>query len=84
MHHFTHRNTPWPARGPLVVIQVNNTFRHSQGHPKTTEKNTPNSGSHIAMKKEVVYRLLISLAHAIYVHHDDVPPPNIIQSEDLA
>jgi hypothetical protein len=36
------------------------------------------------MKKKVVYRLPIPLAHARSVHHDDVPPPKIIEGEDLA
>jgi hypothetical protein len=26
----------------------------------------------------------IPLAHATSIHHDDVPPPKIIQGEDLA
>jgi hypothetical protein len=54
-------------------------FRHNLGHPKTTKKNTSNGGSHITMKKKVVHRLLIPLAHTTYVHHDDVPAPDIIQ-----
>jgi hypothetical protein len=58
--------------------------RHNLGHLRAIEKNTPNSGSHIAMKKNVVYRFFIPFAHAISVHHDDVLPPKIIQWEDLA
>jgi hypothetical protein len=38
-------------------------------------KNTPNSGSHITMKKKVVHKFSIPLAHAKSVHHDDVLPP---------
>jgi hypothetical protein len=47
------------------------------------EKNTPNNGNHVTMKKKAVHKFLIPLAHAIFVHHDDVPLPKIIQGEDL-
>jgi hypothetical protein len=47
------------------------------------EKNTPNSGSHVTMKKKVVHRFSIILAHVTYVHHDDVLTRKIIQN-DLA
>jgi len=57
--------------------------RHNPGHPKTTKKSTSNGGSHITMKKKVVHKLSIPLAHATSVHHDDVPPLEIIQHEDL-
>jgi hypothetical protein len=33
--------------------------------------------------KKMVHRLLIPLAHATSVYLDDVPPPEIIQGEDL-
>jgi len=35
------------------------------------------------MKKRIVHRLPIPLAHVTSVHHDDAPP-KIIQGEDLA
>jgi len=35
------------------------------------------------MKKKVVHRFSIPLAHAISIHHDHMPPSKIIQSEDL-
>jgi hypothetical protein len=34
--------------------------------------------------QQVVNRFPIPLAHATYVHHNDVPPPEIIQGEDLS
>jgi hypothetical protein len=49
-----------------------------------TEKITPNGGSHVVVKKKVVHRLPIPLAHATYVYHDDMPPLKIIQGENLA
>jgi hypothetical protein len=36
------------------------------------------------MKKKVVHRFSIPLAHATYVYHDDMLSPKIIQGEDLA
>jgi hypothetical protein len=61
MHHFLYRNAPWPTRGPPTIIEINDMSRYNLGHPNPTENNTPNSGSHITMKKKVVHRFPIFL-----------------------
>jgi hypothetical protein len=78
-----------------IVLSLSSKVKYQKRHVGTIpNRNTPlpakgppiviiNSGSHIAMKKKVVHGLPIPLGHAS-VHHDDVPPPKIIQGEDLA
>jgi hypothetical protein len=82
-HHFSYHSTPRPAIGPPTIKQINNTSRHNPGDSKTTKKSTPSGGSHITMEK-VIHQLPIPLAHVTSVPHDDVPPSEIIQGEDLA
>jgi hypothetical protein len=95
-HSFPSINTKTSAEAPFSIPQHSlafqrttnsqtdeNTSRHNLGHPKTTEKSTPNGGSHIAVKKKVVHNLSIPLAHATFVHHDDVLPLDTIKGEDI-
>jgi hypothetical protein len=54
-HHFSHRITPRPSSRPPICKQVNNPSRHNPKHPEAAKENTPQSRSHITMKKKMVH-----------------------------
>jgi hypothetical protein len=64
-------------------MQFDYMSRHNPRQSKTTEKGNPNGISHVAMKKKMVHRLPISLTHATFVHHNDVPLYEVIHGKDL-
>jgi hypothetical protein len=74
----------WGAKLYLSLEYVYNMSRQNPRQPKTTEKCTPNSRSHITIEKKVIHRLLIHLAYATFVHHHDVLSLKLTQGEDLA
>jgi hypothetical protein len=83
-HHLPNRSTPRPSRFPPTSKQVNNSSRHNPRHTKTIKNFSPQSVSHITVKKKMIYRFPISLAQATSVHNDDMPLPEIVHSKDLA
>jgi hypothetical protein len=61
-----------------------NPSKHNPRHPETTKEGTPQSGSYLAMKKKkMVHRLLIPLARATSVHHNNMSLLEIIEGQDL-
>jgi hypothetical protein len=83
-HHLPNRSTPRPSRFPPTSKQVNNSSRHNPRHTKTIKNFSPQSVSHITVKKKMIYRFPSSLAQATSVHNDDMPLPEIVHSKDLA
>jgi len=55
--HFPNYSAPWPSRGPPTSKQVDNLSVHDPRHPETIEERTPQSRSHIAVKKEMIHWL---------------------------
>ena len=76
--------THQPSKGPLTSKQIEKPSGHNPRHPETTKESTPQSRSRIAMKKEVVHKLLSLLTHVTFVYHNNKLLPKIIQSKDLA
>jgi hypothetical protein len=83
-HHFPHRSTPKPSNGPPTRKQVDNPSRHNPRHPEEVKENTPQSRSHVTMKKKMVHIFSISLTHATSIYNNNTPFPEIIQSKNFA
>jgi hypothetical protein len=56
----------------------------TQDIPKRLKRTLQIAKATFTMKKKVVHKFSIPLAHAKSVHHDDVSPPKIIQSDDIS
>jgi hypothetical protein len=56
----------------------------TQRQSRSIEKKNPNGISHITMKKKMVHELPIPLTHAILVHHNGVPLPEVIHYKNLS
>jgi hypothetical protein len=83
-HYLPNRSTHRPSRLPPTSKQVNNSSRHNPRHTKTIKNISPQSVSHITVKKKMVHIFPISLAKATFVHNDDMPLHEIVHSKDLA
>jgi hypothetical protein len=84
MCHFPHRSAPRPSRGPPTSKQVDNPPEHHPRHPETTEESTPQSRSHVAVKKKMVHGLPSLLAHIASVYHYNMSLPKVVQGKDIA
>jgi hypothetical protein len=65
------------SKRPPTGKQADNFIRHNPRHTKTSKNVISQSGSHITVKKKVVYKFSISLAQVSSVHNDDMHFPEI-------
>jgi hypothetical protein len=82
-YHLPNRSTPRPFRCPPTSKQVNGSPRHNPRQTKMHKESTLQSVSHIAVKKKMILRFPISLAHATSIHQNNMPLPEIIHCKDL-